>query len=139
MNCKLCQRELNDYHEGRLPDDRRLKVEDHLGSCKKCASAYQIIRLTDRIIADEKGIQSNPFLSTRVMAAIENLEAPARVPVPVFSRVLKPALVTVSLAAAIFFGVVMGNFTSPVSDSLPIEMAMMNDIEIESVSMLSVD
>lgn len=140
MNCQLCQNEIDAYREGSLPESIRILVETHLGVCIECAESYRLIRLADKVMDEEKGIQSNPFLSTRIMAGIEELEQKRGYQrIPVYHKVLKSVLISVSIAAAIFIGVVAGNIYKPTQpvNKLPVEMAYVNDAALESVDLFS--
>lgn len=143
MNCQLCQKELDAYREGKLPEGIRIQVETHLESCDACAEMNQLISLADKVMEEEKSLQSNPFLVTRIMAGVEELspayESDERV--SVYQRVLKSAIVTVSLAAAIFIGVVAGNLYRPSTpvNKIPVEMVYLNDAALESVNLLTND
>ncbi len=66
------------------------------------------------------------------------LKVPVSKPETVFIRILKPALMTVSMAAAIFFGIMLGNLSQPVTDrvKIPVELALIDDAAIESVNIL---
>jgi predicted anti-sigma-YlaC factor YlaD len=136
MNCNLCKQELEAYHEGRLPEGIRVQVENHLRNCSACHNIYKMELLANRIISDEKETQSNPFLATRVMTEIEALK---KLPIPAYKKILKPALISVSLAAAIFMGILAGNIYKPVSysEKIPVELSYVNDAAIESVDLLS--
>jgi len=139
MNCQLCQKELDAYQEGRLSPDMRAQVEDHLKGCEACAKVWKLLIFAERIIDQEKGLQGNPFLSTRIMARIENLETQGHKTIPVFMRLLKPALIMTLLAAAIFLGVIMGNIYKPVvkGKEIPFELALIDDATMEMIDMLS--
>jgi hypothetical protein len=54
-------------------------------------------------------------------------------------RVLQPALIMTSIAAAIFIGVMIGNIYKPAATiiSKPVELSLIDDAEIESVNILS--
>jgi predicted anti-sigma-YlaC factor YlaD len=139
MNCQLCQKELDGYRGGKLPDDMRTQVEAHLQLCAECAKNYRIESLADNVIKKEKVINPDNYLTSRIMARIENPEeAGYRRPSP-FIRILKPALIMTSMAAAIFAGVLIGNIYKPsVRDmSRPVELALIDDVAIESVDILS--
>ena len=139
MNCQLCQKESDAYREGRLPADTRTQVETHLRVCKKCAESYKLQTLAERVINKEKELLPNPFLQTRIMAQIENLETSRNRVIPTYMRALRPAVITTSLAAAIFLGVIMGNIYKPSSSAktIPVELSLINDATIESVDILS--
>jgi predicted anti-sigma-YlaC factor YlaD len=141
MNCNLCKQELEAYREGRLPDGIVAQVSAHLVSCKDCADIYQMEALANRVINEEKEVQSNPFLATRVMAEIETLGQNGVISkrIPVFTRVLKPVLITISIFTAILLGVLVGNIYQPSRQlsKIPIEMTYMNDAALESVSLFA--
>ena len=141
MNCQLCQKELDAYQEGILPEGTRSQVENHLGECKECSESFKLVGLANRVMEDEKSMQQNPFLVTRIMANIGELEnnPVGYQPIPFYQKVLKPALIAFSVAAAIFTGIVVGNFDVPKQSAtkLPVEMAYMNDMALESVNLFS--
>lgn len=141
MNCQLCQKELDAYQEGILPEGIRTQVEAHLESCENCAQCYQLIRIADKVMDEEKSMQFNPFLVTRIMSGIEELEQNRESfqPVPVYQKMVKTLIVSVSMAAAIFIGVVAGSNYTPTqpANKLPIEMTYMNDAALESVELIS--
>ncbi len=141
MNCRLCQKELDAYQEGVLPEGTRSQVENHLGECKECSESFKLVGLANKVMADEKSMQSNPFLVTRIMANIGELgnNQAGYQPIPFYQKVLKSALVAFSVAAAIFLGIMEGNFNTPTQSTtkLPVEMTYMNDVVLESVDLLS--
>jgi len=141
MNCNLCKQELEAYREGKLPEGIEAQVKAHLEGCKDCAAIYQLESIASKVINKEKAIKSNPFLATRVMAGIEALEQRSinGNPIPVYKKVLKPVLVSISVAAAIIIGVLVGNVYQPVSDSnkIPVELTYMNDAALESVDLVA--
>jgi len=139
MDCQVCQKESDAYREGKLPGDTKTQIEAHLRTCKECEEGYKRQALADRIINQEKELLSNPFLLTRIMERIEDSESPLFKPIPVYYRVLRPAIITASLAAAIFIGVMIGSIYNPDSNSqaIPLELALIDDATIESVYILS--
>jgi len=138
MNCQLCQKELDAWRDGKLPGDRKIQVESHLKACETCSGIYRMQLLADKVIDREKELQADPFRVTRIMAGIDNLKDSGYEPANPFIRVLKPALVTASMAAAIFFGIMLGNLSKPVTESvtIPVELALIDDASIESVNIL---
>jgi len=139
MNCQLCQKELDAWRDGKLPGERKIQVESHLKECETCSGNYRLQLLADKVIDREKELQADPFRVTRIMAGIDNLEGSGNEPANPFIKVLKPVLVTASMAAAIFFGIMLGNLSRPVTESetIPVELALIDDIAIESVDILS--
>ncbi len=141
MNCQLCQKEFDAYLEGKLPESVKIQVETHLKTCESCYQSYLDAKVAYRVIEEERKLESNPFLSTRVMAGIEALEPnhESYRRVPLYEKAIKPTLITISLAAALFIGVVIGNIykPAPLTKGVPVEMAYMNDGELESVALFS--
>jgi anti-sigma factor RsiW len=139
MNCQLCQKESEGYREGILPAEMRIQIETHLGVCKKCATGYKLQTLAERVIEKEKELLPNPFLLTRIMAKIEKTETERNSVIPAYMRVLRPAIMAASLAAAIFLGVIMGSIYRPAgrNTTIPVELALIDDAAIESVEILS--
>jgi hypothetical protein len=141
MNCQLCLKESDGYLQGTLPDGIRIQVENHLGDCNECAESYHLLKLSGLVMEDEKRLQPNPFLVTRIMAGIEELEQNREIHqhIPVYQKVLKPVLISVSIAAAILIGVMVGNIYLPdhPTNNLPVEMSYMNDAALESVELFS--
>ncbi len=139
MNCQLCQKELDSYRDAKLTHDMRTQVESHLKECETCSGIYRLQILADKVMDQEKELQPDPFIATRIMASIESLENSDYKPAKVFERVLKPVLVTVSMAAAIFFGVMLGNLSRSATnrETIPVELALIDDAAIELVNILS--
>lgn len=138
MNCQLCQKELDACRDGKLPGDLKIQVESHLKECETCSEIFRLQLLADKVIDREKELQADPFRVTRIMAGIDNLKGSGYEPANPFIRVLKPLLVTASMAAAIFFGIMLGNLSGPVADrmTIPVELALIDDASIESVNIL---
>jgi len=139
MNCRLCQENLEEYLEGNISPDMMTQVEVHLKECGECNRTFNDYITAEKVIGQEKELTPDPFLTSRIMAEIEKVStiAPKKPVSPV--RVLRPIVITVSAAAAIFFGVVLGNSLTNTKDvnKAPIELALSNDAVIESVNFLA--
>ena len=139
MNCQLCQKESEKYLGGNLSRGMKTQVEDHIMSCADCAEFYRMIALADSVISREKSIDPDTYLTNRIMARIAEIETPSVSSLSPFTRVIRPALIMASMAAAIFIGVLIGGLyksSGPVF-SRPVEMVLMDDGTIESVNILS--
>ena len=86
-----------------------------------------INQLIENFIAEERNTESNPFLSTRIMAAIEKRNSRELMHVPL---VWKTALVAFSLAAAVFTGIAAGNLYQSKNDES--EALLINDDTMEN-------
>lgn len=86
----------------KLPDE----IEEHLAGCEKCALQYKRVRLFLEKIDERKTIKANPFLYIRIKQSIENREKKQEV----YSRIMKPILVTGIIVVALISGIAMGSF-----------------------------
>lgn len=141
MKCELCKKELDAYYEGRLNDGTRALVDAHLKVCNECAAVYLVDSIANKVMDGEKDLESNPFLVTRIMANIEQLEEERAQSIPIYSRVLKPALIGMSIVAAITMGIFAGNAYSPniPSTGIPQELAYIDDASIEGIAILTTE
>jgi len=139
MNCQFCQQISDDYFGGKLSGDMRSKVEAHLQNCEDCTESYNLLSFAEKVIESEKEIDPDQFLTARIMAGIEAHEESARKISSPFKRILRPALIATALAAAVFAGVMIGNLYMPSTRVLskPVEFALIDDITIEAVDVLS--
>jgi predicted anti-sigma-YlaC factor YlaD len=139
MNCKACQKESDNYREGKLSDDLRIQIVTHLKNCAECADNYRLMSLAESIINQERAIEPNHDFTSRIMGRIEKIEeSEIKVRIP-FMRVLQPALIITSIAATIFIGVLIGNIYKPANtgNARPIELSLIDDAAIESIDILS--
>lgn len=139
MNCQLCQKESDAYYLGNLPDDLKIQIEAHLLSCEECTEIYNLMLLAEKFIEQEKGTDPDPLLSSRIMSRIENPEKTTQKFVSPFTRVLRPVFIITTMAAAIFAGVLIGNIYKPTYRVLsrPVEFALIDDVAIEAIDILS--
>lgn len=138
MNCQQCQKEIDAYIEGKLDPSGKVQIESHLRECRACNEFYRIRTLAERVIAEEKELIVNPFLATRVMAQLEKSEIRR---VTGLKGFLRPALFTVSMAAAVLTGVMIGSIPlgSQNNKSLPVELRLIDDTILESIDLLSLE
>lgn len=137
MDCSRCTDKIDDYLEGRLGREELISFEQHLGSCEECSAQVRLLKLSEKIIGHEKSLSPGYFLTEKVMARIEKLETEERSPL---IRILRPALATIALAAAIFAGVLIGTISHvPSGYRAPVELTLMNDIVMESIDILATD
>jgi hypothetical protein len=90
------------------------------------------------IIQEEKKITPDSFLADKVMDIIhkDNARVDEDKVVFMFPSILRKVAYTISVAAAVYIGIVAGNFYLA-EDSLPAEMSYMNDAQIEAVNLFT--
>ena len=139
MNCNYYQDEFEKYLDGSLPESDRQYLEIHLKSCHKCSEQFRITKLSEMVFSEEKSFESNPFLSTRVMAQLEaNKTYKAKSFAEILTRnVLRPVLISAVIAIAVILGISIGNLsiTEYISQQVPDEILYMDDAVIESLDL----
>ncbi len=86
-----------------------------------------IHQLLEDFIKEERNIEPNPFLSTRIMAAIEKKNNEQLMQV---SPVWKTAAVAISLFVAVFSGIAAGNLYQ--SSANTTDVVLINDGSMEN-------
>ena len=94
------------------------------------SSRKDIDQLINNFVAEERDTAFNPFLSTRVMAAIDKQQTEKLF---VFSPVWRTAVIAVSLFIAVFTGIAAGSLYQPKNDVA--DMVLMNDASMENFSL----
>jgi predicted anti-sigma-YlaC factor YlaD len=140
MNCSDCQKNIVAYLEEKLPYDKLSITATHLENCKECSFLYNKMESVYSLIDAEKSVVCNPYITTRVMAAIENREIEQNKE-PVIKRILQTSLIAVSIAIAVFGGIEAGNLYTvmPERNAIPEEMAVMNDAALESLNIYTAE
>lgn len=138
MDCDRFKDSIYDYIEGRLGKEDQLSFEQHLQTCEECRSSVELIKMSEKVISHEKSLPPDYFIVEKVMSRIRRNETKEEGNI---IRLLRPALATLSVAAAIFAGVIIGNIPKDhsVLQAPPLELTLINDIEIESIDVLSTD
>lgn len=136
MDCKLCERELEAYLKDRLSPGQRSQVEIHLNECESCSQSLFLEKIALEVIQAKKKISPDPSLADKVMGFINDDSATTdddKV-VFMFPSILRKVAYTISVAAAVYIGIVAGNFYLA-EDSVPAEMSYINDAQIEAVNL----
>ncbi len=135
MNCEFCREEIDKYLEDSLPEGRRQQFENHLGTCAGCSEILRMLKIADLVMSDEKRIEPNPFLSTRIMAKLDEkeLEKPFSVFKTITGRIFRPVLITVAIAVSIVLGIGIGNLSTAeyLFRQVPDEITYIDDAGIE--------
>ena len=92
----------------------------------------KIHQLIEDFIQQERSTESNPFLSTRVMAAIEKKKLES---VKQGSPVWKTVAIGLGLFAAVFAGIATGNLYQTKNEAS--DVVLINDNSIENFSFYS--
>jgi predicted anti-sigma-YlaC factor YlaD len=137
MDCSECREMIDDYLEGKFGKADEASFEVHLHTCPECRELVRMQELADKIITAEKESIPDFYLTEKIMSGIRSFETE---PDPLLVRILKPALLTISVAAAIGAGILIGNISRAAADTMvPVELALMNDAELESVNILAAE
>lgn len=91
----------------------------------------------ERVVKFEKKIEPNPFLDEVIFSKIEALEnREERYSHSLKERFLSPVMISLSVAAILFFGIVLitTDKIELISNSSPEEFALLDDSSIESAN-----
>ncbi len=99
MDCKNISKKLIFYAENNLPEQDKKLVEKHISSCNKCKQELLIIQQAFGIINDEKNLQVNPYIYTRIMAKTEQKNTSK-----IIKYVFRPVAVSMIILMGIWFG-----------------------------------
>ncbi len=86
-------------------------------------------QLIENFVTEERNTTFNPFLSTRIMAAIDKKRNEKLV---VFSPLWRTALIALSLLIAVLTGVATGSLYQP--EKVAADMVLMDDSSMENFS-----
>lgn len=105
MDCSIVQHNLFAYREDDLQPDIKKDFEAHLSGCESCRRLLTDFQSVEIIIEKARAAEPNPFLATRIIQFIENNQLSK-------SRkrafILRPILVTLTIAGAIVLGFTIG-------------------------------
>lgn len=139
MDCKLCERELENYLQNRLSPNFRIQVENHLNHCERCSQSLFFEKVASDAILSEKKMMPDSLMSEKVMRIIhekgDSSESKGRL-VFIVPVVVRKIAYAASIAAAIYMGIVAGNFYLT-EDSIPAEMSYINDVQIEAINLFT--
>lgn len=134
MNCKESNTYLERYYKGELAEEVRISISAHLLICKKCAADLDAIAGIERFIEREKSQKPNPFLSSIIIAKINNKHK--REPVALASK-LHPLTISIAIAASILLGIITGGIANNQQDNSSLyDMALIDDSSLESITQL---
>ena len=138
MNCTTCQKHLDAYFDGTLSPDLKTQVDAHLVACKACSEWYARWPVVEQVMNEEKSTSPNPFLATRIMVQLEEMQSKTYVPAHGFAKqpVFRPVTVVFIVGVAISLGVLLGNLYRPlqVHPSHSTELLYLDDAAIEPIS-----
>lgn len=135
MNCQLYEKEFEAYLHNRLPLEQKLLLEKHLEECTSCSESLFLERLAGSFILEEKMELPDPSLAEQVMLRVMD-KKPETGQKMIQATFLRNIVYATSVAAAIFAGIVAGNFYKPVSEeTIPAELSYMDDGQMEAVNL----
>jgi predicted anti-sigma-YlaC factor YlaD len=105
MDCKIVQHNLFAYLEDELSPDIKRDFETHISECESCKKLLADFQSVETIIGKSKASEPNPFISTRIIQFIEDKLLSKRRKSIV---ILRPILVTLTVAGAIVLGFTIG-------------------------------
>lgn len=133
MNCKKPRTDILLYAEDLLDENERQAVELHMEECRDCREFMVYVKNSLLAAEREKNIESNPFLATRILNALETRRhkgSPFRRWVPAFAF-------AILFMAAVIGGINLGKLYSRTilsnKNELQEEVSYIDDIEQEQI------
>lgn len=109
-HCELLQKDLFAYMEQELPPDRIQHLDHHISECAECNRILTEFKGVLTLMDEQKSVEPRPFAETRILQGIESrLEKKQKSSIPVFARILQPALISFGVAAALVIGFFIGS------------------------------
>jgi hypothetical protein len=104
MECRDIQDRLNDYTEGFLKEREIRQIEEHLDQCRGCSTVLEELRKAGQILKDMDQIEPPPWLATRIMAEVAEIEAKGSEHHGLLSWLFRPLFIKIPLQAlGLFF------------------------------------
>ncbi len=105
MECSFIHANLFNYQDRLLPDREYKAFEEHLLTCRECATLVSEFASVEAIMEEKKSQEPNPFVATRILQRMETeLERDPVKAKPLFQRVLQPVSFSLLLIVAVFIG-----------------------------------
>ena len=140
MNCSDCISKIGSFIEGTLSIDEKQQMEKHFSTCDACKHMHNELVQDFAILESEKSTAHNPFIATRVMAAIAEIEKPTVRQIG-YKKILQPILIAASLFIAITGGIKVGSLYSKIASfhTETDNLSFMDDAKLESLQTFEQD
>jgi len=123
MQCSEAEELFSPYLDSALTGAQMLRLQQHMGSCAKCASAYELLRQTQQMLLSVRRPKAPADLGLKLRLAISREAALARQPAFAGVRMRLENMVSAFmvpatagfLSALLIFGTVMAYFVAPPS------------------------
>ena len=112
MSCKYVENKIVDYLEGKVSEEERIKVEDHLLKCRRCRTMVkEVSSVWDYMITPTMS-ELSPYFWTKLHRRILKYEKPKVWYVPLLGKPIKyfrPAIIAALFIFGVFFGYKLGD------------------------------
>lgn len=109
-SCELLHENLFAYAEKELPSDLIQQLDKHINDCDDCKRIVAEFRSVMVLMDEQKSVALRPFAETRILQGIETwMEKKQNSASSVFIRILRPAVISFGVAAALAIGFFIGS------------------------------
>ena len=118
MNCRKVKENLAFFLENELPEEQRIRMEDHLKNCLHCSRLLEEFSQLWQGVRQPERIGPSPYFWTRLEQRIVEYEEARK---PVFRwieglvRLARPAVAAAAALVCILLGYSLGNFPQQVN------------------------
>lgn len=77
ITCAAAVKQLWEYLDGGLPEQDRTAIEEHLGFCRRCCGELEFAHELRAFLAQKGGEEIPEDIRARLIATLDDLEAPS--------------------------------------------------------------
>ncbi len=109
MDCEEYKDLFDLYISQTISDNDKTMFEAHIKNCLNCRNALLRLYAFDQFVKSEQQLAIDPYLASRIMACIENLEKKQNIATQwKYGKLLKPVILTLGIFTAIIIGNYIG-------------------------------
>ena len=123
MSCNKYKKQIISYLDGELHQDMASEFEAHLNSCESCKIELGRLKMINQLIEDEKSeFKADAFMSTRVLAKINNKEASSSTVGFSLRYLTLATLAAAGIAVGIFIGTLYSSSSTTTDNSTTVQV-----------------
>ena len=144
MNCKTIHKNLIFFLGNELPENEMEQIKSHITECDGCALFLEDLQKTLAVIDEEKMLESNPFLYSRLKVKLNDYgeKSPAQGWLTQLKPALQPIAFSVLLALGIYSGFKIGKPGEQAGRTAIAQQEMipyLNEMEVEPLETFLMD
>ena len=107
MDCKKFQTKIIVLHDEQMTENEKKEMRDHMMGCPDCTKAYIVLSEALDILVQEKNIQPQPYLFSRIKTRLDSTRTVQR-PTKTLLAKMQPAMFIFLLIISVYIGTTVG-------------------------------